>query len=178
MEYAQLMVNTEEGFVDFTLEITKFKKQLLGGYIIECFGKYQDKVVGVGFYLKPDMQGIIDGDINTWRTYRDGMKILSLGLPSDELLGVLAGEYGVAKQNLKMKKEVIIECGALSGNPGNIANEPVHFKGFLNAHSKTDYYAEIYLNFDIKLAKVEINEKDSEYRENFISSLAQQHSVC
>jgi hypothetical protein len=59
---------------------------------------------------------------------------------------------------------------SLGGDPRDLAKEPVKIKLFFESNEE-DRYAELFTNIDLKARKLNINEKDEEYRSAIIRAL-------
>lgn len=173
MEYCILDNSNEIDFKDLALQITKFKKKFLGDYYLECYGTHLDKKVGMGIYIKSNMQGVFKEDANSFKFYKNGIKIVSIGSCSDDFLTAVTEIYGFEKKQMKLKREVLIDCVTLQGNLKERYKAIVRFKCFFDANNDKNNYAEVFINFDFNNFKVYINEKDSEYREKIISNLSE-----
>lgn len=166
-QYCNMTDNEDEGFVDFSFDIIKIKKMLLGGIILVCAACDEGKNVGFRLEVRSNMQGITNNDFSTFRTYPQGMKLTyQNGLSNDFIASVLR-LYGFRPADLRLKESAYIECGALSGNPMNLQKESVNFKCFVET-SDENKYAEFYINIDLQAKKLYFREKDPDYRENII----------
>lgn len=154
MDYKQMILDDEEGFIDLVLPIHQVSKKFLGGYTIECRGIYNDKLVGLRFVVKK------------------GVTIQSLGECSDTFIQTLASLYGVEVSNVKMKQQMKVKVASLRGELRDISRDIVKLKCFFHTDDE-DLYAELYINFDVNNNIVEIKEKDDEYRANIIKSFSE-----
>ena len=59
---------------------------------------------------------------------------------------------------------------ALAGHPPAVAGEPVKIKLFFEADFD-ERYAEVYLNIDLTRSRVELHEKDPDYRRPLVRAL-------
>ncbi len=163
----------EEGFVDLRLKITEttIKNDY---YVIDTEGNYKDDLVKLRFYLKNNMEGMekLQNSEQSFKFYKEGIKIESMGEYSNRFLKVLIELYELINYKGIMQREIITTCVALQHSPLNLTEIKVKFKCFFNEEEE-DKYAELYINFDIPNNLVEIKEKDPEYRENIIKSLIQ-----
>ena len=171
-KYCNIDCNQEEGFADLCFDIIKFEKKFLKNIYIECIANDNGKNVGFALELKRDMTGLIDNDAQSWRTYKDGIKLIYLDKISDNLLDSFSKQYGFGETNLRLNKCSIIECGSLTSNPLDYKNKLVQFKCFVDSTGDKGLYAEFYIDVDINNKKVYIKEKDMEYRNNIIKYLS------
>lgn len=170
--FCDINCNQEEGFADLTFDIISFKKKLFGNTYIECAANDNGTNVGFLLELKSGMTGLYYGDISSWHTYLDGIKICFLDNLSDNLIQSISKYYELGESNLKLNKLSVIECGSLTDNPLNYKNKIVEFKCFIDSTNAKNLYAEFYLNIDLQDKKVYFNEVDPEYRENIIKYLS------
>jgi hypothetical protein len=67
--------------------------------------------------------------------------------------------------------EITSDAVSLEGDPADLRGGPLKLKLFFEGDDEDDY-AEIYLNVDMDRARVDLNEKDPEYREPLLRALA------
>lgn len=171
-KYCDIDSNQEDDFADLCFDIIKFKKSLFKNNYIECAANDNGKIVGFALELKRGMTGITGNNIQTWHTYRDGIKIIYLDKISNDLINSISKQYGFQENNLKLSKYVIIECGSLTADPLDYESKIVQYKCFLDPAQEKGLYAEFYIDIDLKNKKVYLKEKDIEYRENIIKYLS------
>lgn len=170
-KYCDIISNTEEDFCDFSFDIIKYKKKLFGNIYIECAANDNSNVVGFELELKNGMTGLNNGNIDTWHTYIDGIKINFVDNLSESLIDSIIKYYKLNLTNLKLNKSSIIECGSLTENQLDYNNKLIQFKCFVDSSNEKNLYAEFYINIDLKNKKVYFNEKSTEYRENIVRYL-------
>lgn len=166
-QYCKITYNEDEGFADFSFDIIRIKKTLLGRIILVCAACDNGKNVGFRLEIKNNMRGIANHDFRTFCTYPKGMKLIYQNGLSGDFLSGISRLYGFEAADLHMKKSAYIECGALSDNPMNLQKEEVQFKCFLEANDENKY-AEFYINVDLPNRKLYFREKDPDYRANII----------
>lgn len=171
-KFCNINNSKEEGFIDFSFDIVKYKRKLMGNLYIECVASDNDINIGFGLEIKNKMRGIIDGNINSFCTYLDGLKIIFKDGISDYLIKSMLKFYGFEDMDLNLRKETYIECGSLSAEPLDYNNSEIKFKCFFDSSNINNMYAEMYINIDLKNKKIYLNEKSSEYRENIIKNLS------
>jgi hypothetical protein len=72
-----------------------------------------------------------------------------------------------------MRGEVALTALSLVGNPGNLDAGPANIKLF-HESEKDHEYAELLLNIDARARRVELREKDAEYRKAIVKLLNEQ----
>ncbi len=170
-QYCKITNDDDEGFADFSFDIIKIKKKLVGGIILECAACDEGKNVGFCLEIKSNMRGIVNNDFRTFRAYPKGMKLTYQNGLSNDFMSSVSRLYGFGIANLKLKESEFLECGAISGNPVNLRREEVQFKCFLETNDESKY-AEFYINIDLPNKKLYLKEKDPDYRENIIRNLS------
>jgi len=70
-----------------------------------------------------------------------------------------------------MAERVFFAAIALEGHPPAVAGELVKLKLFFEADFE-ERYAEVYLNIDLDARRVELHEKDPDYRRPLVRALA------
>ncbi len=114
-------------------------------------------------------------DYGNFEFSNDNVVFESMGNPSDLFLKNLSELYGIPKTGMKMKDRVVMTSFALEGDPRKIKESPVAFKLFYDkeftnpeSDEANDFYEneyfEVFLNVDLPNKKIEIAEKDQEYR--------------
>lgn len=171
-KYVDINFNQEEGFADLTFDIVKFEKKLFKDIYIECAANDNGETVGFALEIKKDMTGLIGNNPETWHTYKDGIKMIYLDNISDNLINSISKQYELGETNLKLNKNIEIECGSLTNTPLDYKNGIVQFKCFLDTLNQKGLYAEFYINIDLINKKVYLNEKSTEYRSNIIKYLS------
>ncbi|MFZ4500386.1 MAG: hypothetical protein ACOYMZ_02685 [Minisyncoccia bacterium] len=115
----------------------------------------------------------------------NGVIFKSQGKRSNDFLVFLSKEYGYEQADMVMANELSMTSVAMEGDCSNLDSEPIRFKLFNDRQfldqdsSETEYfyeneYFEIFLIIDILNNKVELSEKDVEYRSSILKSLSSQ----
>ena len=147
--------------------------------------KVPGKNIGFEIVVKDNTSKVIFNENNNSNVnlVLDGVIFKSLGQTSDEFLSYLCNRYKLLKQDVKMIKEVSFTSLVLEGNPADIIASPVRFKLFfekkfddtnsneIDLFYQNEYF-EIFLNIDLSNKKVELTEKDIEYRSKILQSLS------
>src|SRR5262249_8845737 len=95
---------------------------------------------------------------------------VSLGPPSNAFVSELDRAYETKLAPAAMADAVSFTGLSLEGNPSRLAAGPVKIKLFFEG-SRPEAYAEMFLNIDKKARRIELREKDPEYRSATIRAL-------
>lgn len=164
-----LVSDTAEGWGgDVILSIVKIQDEQSGEKILTAVSSYKGKDVGFEIRLTPQK------DKNVFHT--TGIEIKSLGEISDNFLHVLTTIYQVKDSaNMKFIKSIsstYTDLGELAGNK----NKGIKTKLFLGDSNDENDYGEVYLNIYEQERRVELAEKDIEYRAAVIKAFKQKAS--
>lgn len=99
---------------------------------------------------------------------RSGIVILrSLGEKSDMLLKALDEIYETKLSPARMVAQIELSAISLDGDPGDLDAGPAMIKLF----NETEEYAELFLNVSLQTKRMQLREKDPEYRESIVKGL-------
>jgi hypothetical protein len=166
-------IDPEEGWIDIFLNIVESidsKESVL----LTCKGLYKGAVVGLQIDIRKGMDaGLLPTDeINQSAFYRDGIRIISIGLESDYLIKAISELYQFPTDKPFLKQ--IDDAMTFSLNSIGVdltKKQTYNFKMFFHEDSE-DLNCEIYCNIDLENNIVELHEKDVEYRENLIKTFS------
>jgi len=79
--------------------------------------------------------------------------------------------YGTKRGSKAMKPELKLTALAMDGDPQRPEKEPLEIKCFYES-DKQDESAEFFTNIDLKARRLELNEKDEEYRAAMVKAFA------
>ena len=168
----QIDISEEPDFVDLQLTITKYWQDEFKNHICQVKGLYLKDTVGFEIAFRPDLQlGMIDGEVDKTRFYREGINLYSVGELSDNFVKALIGLYKTDNIPLKMTDKVESTTFVLGGQPENFDSDYIKTKIFFDDSDEKGFYSEWYVNVDLKNKILELREKDSEYRKNIINAL-------
>src|SRR3954463_5904750 len=164
---------SEEGWYDLTLSVVSVEQTADGYTAVTARGLHRRTVVGLKVSFKNGMKpGFAGGGVDRSAFAEEGILFSSIGPESDALLAAIASLYRVSAPSAKFAPRVGAVAIALQGNPSSVVSEPVKFKAFFNAKADESRYAELYTNIDLGKKKLELFEKDEEYRDNIVKALA------
>ncbi len=125
--------------------------------------------IGFAFKMAP---------VHLWRQQsNDGLDtawgcitITSVGEPTNRLLQEYRGWFGVEGDG-EAVNTLIAAAVIIGGSAATFEAEKLHAKLFLHHAEDDATYAEVYLNIDLPASRVELKEKDVEYRAQLVSWL-------
>lgn len=168
----QISVSEEPEFVDLQLRITKYWQDEKKNHFCQVKGLWLENTVGFEIAFRPDLQlGIVNGDIDNSRFYKEGIKFYSIGSLSNNFIKALSVLYNTNNRHLKMVDKIDSTTFVLGGEPINFGSDYIRTKIFFDDTGEKGWYAEWYVNIDLKNKILELREKDPEYRENIIHML-------
>jgi hypothetical protein len=167
----------EEGFFDINLAISTAEVE--SNYLIVVGeGLFHGKNVGlkVGFQLNM-RHGIVGAKADQSAFMQDGIRFASTGRESDRLLEAMAELYGLPSQERHFVSNLGMVALLLADHPVDLRLQRSPFKVFINHDSGPERYAELFVNVDLSAKRLELHEKDPEYRRNVVSALSAADSL-
>lgn len=159
---------TEEDFHDLVFNVEKVATAGDHSQEITAVGVHKGQPVRFQAVLSPTWE---EGHLADRATYRGMVTIRSLGTESDALVKVIDGLYRAKVNATTMARAVPFGAISLKGNPSRLAAGEVDIKLFFESKSEARY-AELYLNIDLPKNRVELREKDEEYRAPVVRALS------
>jgi hypothetical protein len=160
----------EEGFHDLIFYIQDYKQLSDGSQSIRGMGTYKGRQLGLEIVLGPTWKaGSLGKDIPLV-TYQGIVTYRSTGSDSDSFIQVLDELYSTKISPKAMNKETKFTGISLEGDPRDLAKGPVKIKLFFES-DKQDEYAEFFTNIQLAQHRLEVHEKDPDYRLPVIKSL-------
>jgi hypothetical protein len=160
----------EAGFHDLIFYIQEHKRLPDGSQSIRGSGRHKGRPLGFEVVLGPSWQaGSLGKDIPLV-TYRGIVTYRSTGADSDAFIQVLDELYGAKVGPKAMGREIQFTGISLEGDPRDLAKGPVKIKLFFES-DKQDDYAELFTNIELGAHRLEVHEKDEEYRSPVIRAL-------
>lgn len=141
-------------------------------YWIEAGASSAAGIVGLAVTLDGQWAWqVLDGRPARW--FGGHAYLRSLGRESDTLVTALDAFFETNLHPGPMRLETKVEVMLLQGEIEHLETETVMMKVFFNPRSRDrSLYAEAYLNLYLPDGKIELREKDPEYRPALIRSLA------
>jgi hypothetical protein len=171
MQGPEITSETEEGFQDLVFAVKAHVRHPDGTRLITASGQANGEAVEFAVQLASAWKGgaIKSVDFPTFQ----GLVILrSTGEASDRLVKVMDALYETKLAPAGMLTATEFTGISLQGNPSALEAGPVKIKLFFESKDE-ERYAELYLNVDLKASRVELHEKDPEYRKPVIRALSQ-----
>jgi hypothetical protein len=166
----EITSESEEGFHDLVFYIQDVKKLSDGTQTIHALGNYKNQNVGLEINLDSIWkEGSLSKDVKLV-TYRGIVTYHSVGSESDVLIQAIDELYGTKLSSKAMRSEIRFTGITLGGDPRDLAKEPVQIKLFYESGGD-EGYAELYTNIELSKNKLQIREKDPEYRVPIIRAL-------
>ena len=161
----------EDEFVNIDLPINDYRFSKDGTLTIMARGKIDGQVVAIAVDVGNEwkVQEVEDAELTI---YWGNGYIRSTGKESDAFLDLLAREYGTDRVSLKMAPRTAITMAGLNSDPRTLRTAPATIKVFFE-HNGQDNYGEAFINIDLKSKVLEFHDKDPEYHQGIVSSLAE-----
>ncbi len=163
----EVTAELDEGFQDLVFWLEEHEEQDNGTHRIRAAGTHKGKKVSFEILLSPKWTSGMTSPITAHTgtvTYR------TIGTDSDAFLSALDQLYETKLSPKTMTKEVEFNAVSLEGHPGELEKGPVKIKLFFEPENPDDYL-ELYTNIDLQACRVEVREKDMEYRPAVIKAL-------
>jgi hypothetical protein len=160
----------EDGFHDLVFYIQEHKRLPDGSQSIRGSATHKGRPLGLEVVLSLKWQaGSLGKDLPVV-TYSGIVTYRSTGPDSDAFVQVLDELYGTKVSPMAMRRETQFTGISLAGNPGDLTKGPVKIKLFFESGEQDDY-AELFTNIDVAAHRLEINEKDEDYRSQVLRAL-------
>lgn len=159
-----------DGFVDLVFDITRLDTRPDGTQLVE--GRWRRDGQAVGFALELDScwarQSMEDaGDFLYW----GAGTVRSVGAESDGLLALLDRLYGTEAAPGPMRPATRVAVVGFVTDPRLLCLQETHLKLLFESEDPARY-AEVYVNVFAQEGRLELLEKDSDYRRPLLRRLA------
>ena len=161
---------SEEGFVDIDLPISEHRVAKDGTLTVIARGKINDHVVAFAVDVGHNWKAQVVADAELTIHWGAG-HIRSIGPESDAFLALLANAYGTTVPTARMAPRTAITMAGLNSNPANLRSEPAKIKVFFEEGGEASY-GEAFINIDLGNKVLQFHDKDPEYHQGIVSSLA------
>jgi hypothetical protein len=160
----------EEGSHDLVFYIQEHKRLPGGSQSIRGSGTHKGRPLGLEIVLGPSWKaGSLGKDIPL-ATYRGIVTYRSIGAEGDAFVQVLNELYGAKVSPKAMARETQFTGISLEGDPRDLTKGPVKIKLFFESGVQDDY-AELFTNIELAAHRLEVREKDEEYRSPVVKAL-------
>jgi hypothetical protein len=168
--------DTREGFSDIFLTITS-RNNTDSTNIYVGQGLYKNKPVGLKFEVNSKLPfGITPGgEINSKGGFvTNGIKFISIGQESDELINALSELYNEPLKKTFSKKTISATVFSLNKKDTDFSkNDYYKFKLFFNDDGDENTYAEMFFNINTNEQIIELHEKDHGYRKPLLKAFTE-----
>jgi len=162
----------DEGFHDLVFFIAEQKTEVAGAQVFHASGTYKGRQLGFEVVLGPTWKGGSPPDKNIPIVLHTGMLTYrSTGAESDAFVAALDELYGSKVSPTAMRSNAVFTAISLEGDPANLKAGAARIKCF-HETDKPEEYAEFFTNVDVNARRLEVREKDEEYRRTVVRALA------
>jgi hypothetical protein len=177
MNTSQVIVDESDGYVDFRFPVLNSRISAEGEADLMVGGTLFGKPVELRIHIRPGiLPNEFSDDTKSVHSLSDGIKISLSGVTGLNFATTLAQLYKSNESSFRLPLELCLTAVALEGNPANIALEPVKFKLFHETGStdeeESPEYFEMYLNTNLPIGLVALNEKDTDFRSGVLNALS------
>lgn len=166
---------SEEGFIDCVFQIQNLRVEH-NHFLFHMASSFNGEAVGIDVQVVRGIKAGFDGQMELINdhVYRDGVRFLRSGLESDKLISAIALLYESVMTVTRMIDVESFTAIALHQGEIDMEVQPIELKLFGNDRQTDDEnnYYESFFNLDLKNGFVFWNEKDQEYRQPLVRSLA------
>ncbi|MGO8836727.1 MAG: hypothetical protein ACLQQ0_04840 [Limisphaerales bacterium] len=161
----------EGGFVDLDLRLVRLDVRPNGSFFAEGRGRHNGRTLGFALELNAEwkMTSIDDGD---GFFYWGSGAVCSIGLESDALLAALSELYKMPVDMGPMRTKTRVAVVGLANDPRLLSETPTHMK-LLFESEEPSHYAEVFVNVIAPERRIELHEKDPEYRKPLLRALGE-----
>lgn len=168
----EIFIPTDDELCDLQLTAASQVPGVDGGREIGVRGLHGGESVGFSIILLPrwtpwEIEGL------SHPLERGGVLLRRDGAEGDAFVRALDDVYRTRQRPHAMRPRVFFAAIALAGRPVDIEREAVKLKLFHEADFSRVNYAEVFLNVDLVARRIELREKDPEYRGPLVRALAE-----
>lgn len=169
MRLPQITSDQEEGFQDLVFALSDYSVGRAGDQKLRATGRHSTQIVAFDVRLGPEwnerpLEGV---DV---QLYAGSVTLSAVGPESDALVSAVDDLYGTHLSPEKMRRQTEFAALSLEGHPKKLESGPCKLKLFFESEDE-NRYAEVYLNIDLAGSRVELAEKDEEYRRPLLLAL-------
>lgn len=161
---------SEEGFHDLVFYSQDVERLPDGSQRLRGSGTFKGRPLGLEVVLGPTWSSGSLGKNIPLVTYQGFVTFHSIGPDSDTFVQVLDALYATKLNPKVMSGDVRFVAIALGGDPRDLRSGPVKIKLFFEP-DKEDDYAELFINIQLAEHRIEIREKDPDYRLKVVKAL-------
>lgn len=166
----EVTAEREQDMADLVFRVQEHRRQPDGSQRIRAAGLHRGREVGFEVVLGATWaMGKAEKDV-PFRISRGTVSYRRVGPQSDAFLQALDEVYGVKLSPKSMAAETSFAAAALQGDPQDLTRGPVRIKLFYEGDAE-DRYAELITNIDLAAGRLEVREKDEDYRRAVVRAL-------
>jgi hypothetical protein len=166
----EITAELEEGLVDLVLGLQEHRLNDDGSQTIRAAGLHKGSRVGFDLILASGWKKAREDKDVPLQIHTGAVSFRRVGSESDAFLQALDELYGTKVRPEAMASETPFTGASLEGDPANVATGPVKIKLFYEKGGEGSY-AELFANIDLRARRVEVREKDSDYRAQIVRAL-------
>ena len=172
-ELPESLVQDEEesGFVDLDLRLVRLEARPDGTFFAEGRGRHGGRRLGFALELGAKWEATPIGESENFFYWGSG-SVRSIGVESDALLATLAELYEVSVGSRHMGPATRVAVVGLADDPRLLAEKPTHMKLFFESDDP-QRHAEVFVNVIAAERRIELHEKDPEYRQPLLRALGE-----
>ncbi len=160
----------EDGLVDIDLPVSSRRFASNGALTVVGRGRIEGETVALAIELEPEWNVQTVEDVALTLYWGHGA-VRSVGPESDALLKLLAREYGVGHDVSTMALRTPVTVTGLNSDPRLAKSQKLTLKVFFE-HGAAQNYGEAFINVDLPNGVLEFHDKDPEYHNGILASLA------
>jgi hypothetical protein len=166
-----ISVSRNGPLVDIIIGLKSVRHDGRGNNLFVAMGTHDGHEVGISVVLRGGMRpGFVNDRFDKTAIYPGGLVFISDGEPSDRLVAVLSGLFGIPAASAKMIDQLPVTCVATDRDPQSWQENAVRFKVFLGDESEGTY-AEWFFHLNRPEGWLAFAEKSTSYRPNLIRAL-------
>jgi hypothetical protein len=174
---SSIVVSHEDGFVDLSFPVLQSAIAEDGEASFVLGGAVEGRRLELGVRVSP---GILPNDFSgegpeTVFSLPNGVRLALDAESTRTIAEIYIAGYGLARTAVATRVSLSLTAVALEGDPAHIAVEAVKLKLFHETDSTDDEegpcYFEMFLNIDLPGKRVQLNEKDFDFRVGVLNAL-------
>lgn len=165
----EITSDTESGFCDLLFAPASHSVRPDGSQTVVARGVHHGLEVGFSIELSPAWEPF-EIDVLT-PPYLGQVTLIADRPHSDRLLSALDGLYGVNEHPCAMAERVSCTTFALDGYPPSLRRKRINLKLFVESEHDAAL-AEVFLNIDLRARRIELRERNIDYRRALVHALA------
>jgi hypothetical protein len=166
----ELAVQSEPGMRDLSFAITDYRPTPDGIQRLIVRGRFQGAPVEMKIALHPDWREQTL-EVPGLKAFKGIVEFQSMGPGSDALIRAIDASYETRLNPKRFVESTTVSALSIEGTPQAVNAGPTKLKLFFEGSSDQNY-AEAYLHIDLSKARLELREKDPQYRARIVRTLS------